>query len=78
MVSADWSAYHECSGRGSVTSSPGQPFFPFDYYLITLIALRGTGTKSSRFANRFGGDPIVKSIRPLRGILTGRPRLVRD
>ena len=38
MVSADWSAYHECSGRGSVTSSPGQPFFPSDYYLITLIA----------------------------------------
>ncbi|KOX68828.1 hypothetical protein WN51_06996 [Melipona quadrifasciata] len=39
---------------------------------------QGTGTKPSRFANRFGGDPIVKSIRPLRGILTGRPRFVRD
>lgn len=60
MVSADWSAYHECSGRGSVTSSLDQPFSPFDYYLITLIA--GTGREPSRFADRSEGAPIVKSM----------------
>lgn len=68
---ADWSAYHERSGRGTVTSS-SRPTVPF-FQLLFNYANCPAGPDPSRLASRPGAGSIVKSTRTLRGILTNRP-----